>query len=235
MCLAMAIYLSIFIYIYLTSLCRLRSWLCNLYTCSRPSTTDDPFLDGLEPRELLRFSRLCAAAKLKVDSYMSRKFSIYRILDRFFDHNDSIEFRFLMRSTGLIVSGSSALQLFDRSLYEESDLDLFVNRRHADLVATWVLKRGYEFELSLVQKNESLSYDDLIFFEPRDLTEDCFTTFSDTRFYYGFNVLNFVNRNTGRKVQVILAKDCPVSLILNFHSSQYAFLTCYRMLWSVFS
>ncbi|EIW61531.1 uncharacterized protein TRAVEDRAFT_27113 [Trametes versicolor FP-101664 SS1] len=47
--------------------------------------------------------------------------------------------------TGTLVSGSSALQFFDRTLYPESDLDLYVHARHRREVGRWLVEEGYAF------------------------------------------------------------------------------------------
>jgi hypothetical protein len=57
-------------------------------------------------------------------SYVRRTININRILKRFFPEPDV--FRVLQRQTGTLISGSQALQFFDRTFYPESDLDLFL-------------------------------------------------------------------------------------------------------------
>ena len=47
-----------------------------------------------------------------------------KLLSRYFHHPET--FRHLQATTGTVISGSSALQFFDRSYYAKSDLDLYV-------------------------------------------------------------------------------------------------------------
>lgn len=190
------------------------------YSYFRPSTTDDPVLDNLDARDLLRFSRVCVAAKLKVDSYIKRHFSIYSILDRFFARSDSIAFRYLMRMTGMLVSGSSVLQLFDRSFYAGSDLDVFVNQSQASVVGEWLKARGYEFVLSEDQQNRQTTYEQMVTPGSPFEGEDCITHLTVFHFYEHFEVLNFTAQNPTRKIQVVLTRDSPLSVIMGFHSSK---------------
>ncbi|RPD81365.1 hypothetical protein L226DRAFT_608610 [Lentinus tigrinus ALCF2SS1-7] len=55
-------------------------------------------------------------------------------------------FRSLQARTGTLVSGSMALQFFMRAVWEESDLDLYVHMRHRREVALWLLDEGYRYK-----------------------------------------------------------------------------------------
>ncbi len=145
---------------------------------------------------------------------MRSAFNIHRILQRYFD--DPTSFRSLQAQTGTLVSGSTALQFFDRSFYPESDLDIYVHMPWRLRVAQWLLDRGYSFVPS-----------------PRQ-NEDFATAVNDQRvlnnraryFMRGVaGVFTFVKSVPGKleevlKVQMIVAARAPMEIILNFHSSE---------------
>jgi hypothetical protein len=73
---------------------------------------------------IVRFQRICRQAQSAVKDYLARAFNIDRHLSRFFDNPKA--FRKLQAETATAISGSSALQFFQRTFYPESDLDLYV-------------------------------------------------------------------------------------------------------------
>ena len=54
-------------------------------------------------------------------------------------------FRRLLRKTNAIVSGSFALQFFDRSYYPESDMDIYLRCAGAMDVCRWLVGQGYRY------------------------------------------------------------------------------------------
>jgi hypothetical protein len=60
-----------------------------------------------------------------VKDYFARAFNIEKRLSRYFD--DPKSFRKLQAETLTVISGSTALQFFQRNFYPESDLDLYVH------------------------------------------------------------------------------------------------------------
>lgn len=186
---------------------------------SRPSTGESVFFDHLDLKDVLSFSSVCYAARRKYEAYINIRFSIYKLLDRYFVHAVSIEFRFLMRSTGAIISGSAALQLFDRTYYEKSDLDVFVNRKNARLVADWLIAHGYTFVLSDEQAELRATYEELIDQGEEFHSEVAFSSLGIDNFYDEFEVLNFLSKENGAKIQVVATNYCPLNAVLNFHSS----------------
>ncbi|KAI0638623.1 hypothetical protein C8Q77DRAFT_1215387 [Trametes polyzona] len=51
----------------------------------------------------------------------------------------------LRSRTGTLISGSCALQFFDRTVYPESDLDLYVHMQHRREVGRWLIEEGYTY------------------------------------------------------------------------------------------
>lgn len=63
----------------------------------------------------------------------------------FFGSNEQLgNFLQMMYRTGAIVSRSTTLQLFERTYYEESDLDLYVNVDRWQEVYHWLSEAGFQ-------------------------------------------------------------------------------------------
>ncbi|RPD67435.1 hypothetical protein L227DRAFT_491594 [Lentinus tigrinus ALCF2SS1-6] len=141
-------------------------------------------------------------------------------------------FRSLQARTGTLVSGSMALQFFMRAVWEESDLDLYVHMRHRREVALWLLDEGYRykptdfqdpsFEVEIaqcVERNPNGIYSmpglmAIVTFVkpipgertgPPALAED------------GEEAEEDAPREL--KVQIMVAKNTPMEVILGFHST----------------
>lgn len=171
----------------------------------------------------LMFSYCCARSLLllrktnkyvsnEVLSYMRRVFDINRRLSHFFP--DPISFRTLQALTGTLISGSFALQFFDRTFYPGSDLDIYVHRPWSKAVGLWLLQRGYEFRPNSSQEDDFLDA----------ITDPRFLANSGRYFMRGVaGVFNFVipDPRSGEelKVQLIVAANTPMEIVLNFHSS----------------
>jgi len=144
---------------------------------------------------------------------MRRTFNLHRLLGRFFTENEMSYFRSLQSQTGLLISGSTALQFFERVFYPESDLDLYVEKRYSRVVVVWLISIGYTYEprpgsdQSLQKALEPVSED---FVHP--LTED----------YLNFgvvNVHNFHKSDPDCKIQLVVSRRSPLEPILTFHST----------------
>ncbi|KAA1474460.1 hypothetical protein DENSPDRAFT_841051 [Dentipellis sp. KUC8613] len=95
------------------------------------------------PRTLIRLSWACKRGLAAARSYLPRAFDIHQHLARFFTCPPA--FRALQARTGLLVSGSSALQFLDRTFYPNSDFDAYVSIEHVREVARWLEADGYAF------------------------------------------------------------------------------------------
>ena len=124
-----------------------------------------PIYDRLSAAALVRLSSTCRTAHASIQAYIGIAFNIDRLLSRFFptatpgcsttcahDHTHTEEhararaFRSLQAATGTLISGSSALQFFDRKVWPESDLDLYAFARHRREVGRWLLAEGYRYK-----------------------------------------------------------------------------------------
>jgi hypothetical protein len=87
-------------------------------------TIYDVVFSQADTSTILYLQRTCRQARLAATDYLARAFNINRHLSRFF--SDPKAFRSLQARTATVISGSGALQFFQRDVYPESDLDLYV-------------------------------------------------------------------------------------------------------------
>ena len=172
----------------------------------------NPLFDHCSARSLVLLLRTCRPVNRAVRGYMAKRFNVNRILDRFF--SDAMSFRLLQARTGTLVSGSSALQYFDRSFYPSSDLDIYVSRVWANDVGQFLLQEGYKFCRDSSQHPTFQSA----------LKEKRVT--NATAHYGNFRGIAAVftfekDQAVGNKlkVQVMAAVRSPMEVILRFHSS----------------
>jgi len=193
----------------------------------RPSTTDDPLFDNMLPGDILRYSRASKEAHASASSYLRRRFRIESVLRKYFEVGEIRKFRELQYATGMIISGSTVVQFFDRSGFSDSDLDCYVEHRYRWKVAEWLLNIGYEYVERPIWS--AMPGDD----EENETLEEILERVSDEegspadflgpqvpRGYFGAAILlNFEKRDPIRKIQVITCHYAPLQMILNFHSS----------------
>ncbi|KAJ7205021.1 hypothetical protein GGX14DRAFT_569168 [Mycena pura] len=138
-------------------------------------------------------------------------FSLDRLLTRFFaDASTVSQFRAIQRRTGALVSGSIALQLFDRSTWPESDLDLYVSSANSDvdIVVGFIERDGYKLD-SPIPQGANLT-------TPLDIA-----SIIDENSTYPLigieDVLTFCKGN--KKIQVVLTTSTPMEVVLGLHST----------------
>lgn len=140
-----------------------------------------------------------------------------RVLSPFFRNVDG--FRAMQARTGALVSGSTALQLLDRTTYANSDLDLYVDRRYADDVVTHLLEQeDYVFERRENQDpNAHVALDSIVHVE--NMYGDVEPVPAMTG-YLGRGIRTVLDFTRGdKKIQLITSKKSPLDIILLFHSS----------------
>lgn len=192
--------------------------LCRRFSNCRPSTTDDLLFDHLSPPDLLRYSRASKTAHWIVSSYMRRNFNLQKSIGRFFTKNQISQFRYLQSKSGMLISGSTALQFFERVLYPEFDLDIYVDNRYFKWIAIWLTNIGYTYEsrpgqdLAQALRMTTHVFSRAIKFLPPSTSE-----------YSNFGVASVYNFHKSDdldcKIQLITSHHSPLELILKFHSS----------------
>ncbi|KAJ8081043.1 hypothetical protein PM082_017883 [Marasmius tenuissimus] len=179
-----------------------------------PDTTNDLIFSCLDPGDIIHYSQTCREAYRQVQSYWTRALCIYRLLLPFFSKDEAQQFRVIQTLTGTLISGSTALQFFGRITYPDSDLDIYVEHRYCQPVASFLQKVGYKFEPRVSQHSTlesaieyvSLDFDD---FYDEDAEEERERGFA--------GVFNMIRGK--QKIQLITARHSPIHIILNFHST----------------
>ncbi|KAJ3530464.1 hypothetical protein NM688_g7704 [Phlebia brevispora] len=179
--------------------------LCNNYLNSC-------ILDACSPATLIRLALSCRDAAEIVKAYIRLRFNVDRLLIPFF--SDVAAFRVLQAETGMLISGSTALQFFLRTTYAYSDLDLYVHRDHRVVVGRYLLDSGYTFVPNNHQNPD--------FLEAVSQNSIDSVTGNYGRMYGVATVFTFQNAEF-RTVQVILAVSSPLAVVLLYHSSAQTF------------
>ena len=181
-------------------------------------TTDNFIFSCLDAFDLIQFSQTCREAYHRVDSYRNSAHNIYKTLSRYFTHDQIEQFRRLQSTTGTLVSGSTALTFFDRTRYEGSDLDIYVQLGYSTQVALFLRDiAGYTFGprpsqfedleaslTSVAERHAQFRGDDYAL----EGIADIYDFFRD-----------------GKKVQLMVAFNSPLEIILAFHTSKFRCLT----------
>ncbi|KAJ8482370.1 hypothetical protein ONZ51_g5420 [Trametes cubensis] len=159
---------------------------------------------------------------------MDRAFNVNKRLSRYF--RDPSAFRSLQARTATVISGSFALQFFDRTFYPESDLDLYVHPNPLVLdVGLYLDTEGYIFQPQPWQEETwqaEIEYLCGTMRQPIDEIEDpgelsTLYPLKSTRAVYTFVQKPAADADTEgpRKVQIIVSRSSPLGAILDFHST----------------
>ncbi|TFK63286.1 hypothetical protein BDN72DRAFT_776064, partial [Pluteus cervinus] len=163
--------------------------------------TLDLIYDGLGARDLVRMFSVDRQFHAVAAEYMKRHWKVDRILKPFFFEEERLRFRHLQEEIGVVISGSAALQFFDRVKFENSDLDLYVHMACASRLEEWLEDIGFSKkvvvawtgnEIEDVGRNPSMMYLD------RSIAK----------------ITNFVRLEA--VIQVIAVRDTVIETILNF-------------------
>jgi hypothetical protein len=188
-----------------------------------------------QPGTIFCFGKTSRTSYALVKSYAARVWNVERHFGRFF--SDPGAFRELQARTGTLVSGSNALQFFDRSFYPESDLDVYLHRGREREVGNFLLADGYtfqptarQFEDFSEQERNTWHRDQRPFRFP--VASSCFRSAMDLDedykpakswgllFVLYFSKLSVTGAEL--KVQLLIAEASPIEAILRFHSSACA-------------
>jgi hypothetical protein len=175
--------------------------------------------------DIVYFALTCRLAQRAVARYRSFVFNINCRLSRFF--SDPLAFRSLQAETYTLISGSFALQFFDRSDYPEADLDLYTHPGFSRSVGKWLIHEGYEFQPTPTQ-DASFEVADKSNWRgtqpPYGATES--SEWEGYQWNGVWEVYSFQKKDGEQllKVQIIASSMSPFETIMNFHSSEHAFL-----------
>lgn len=145
-----------------------------------------------------------------------------RFLGQYFTFDEIIHFREFQAITGTIISGSTAVQFFERDVYTPSDLDLYVEHQAARPMTQWLESIGYSFvpqqdgEFQTLQMGLEKSAD----FKTADpLGISALTDGLQKGYFDAVAVLDF-KKLSRPNIQVITSRGPPLEMVLNFHSSE---------------
>ncbi|KAF7341847.1 hypothetical protein MSAN_02040200 [Mycena sanguinolenta] len=164
----------------------------------------DVLFAQIPTRDLVRLSQTCKRVHFLVNDVC---FNITRLLCRFFGASGVEKFRQMQRRTGTLISGSMALQLFNRLTWRDSDLDIYVTRVSAPMAALFILQHDYKFY-------------------PRKSQDECIDAQLDaseaykTPSYLGRGIADVLDFHKGsNKIQLIVASTDPMETIMSFHTT----------------
>ncbi|KAF7333505.1 DUF607-domain-containing protein [Mycena venus] len=156
-------------------------------------------------RDLVQLMQTCRCVYFLI---METCFSLPRLLSPFFGDATKVQqFRQMQSRTGTIISGSTALQFFNRLTWTDSDLDIYVPRVSAALAVIFIMENGYTYNPRKSQdKNVSAQLSVSVSDRPPS--------------YLGRGIADVLDFHKGeRKIQVIVATTTPLEIILSFHST----------------
>ncbi|KAI0782546.1 hypothetical protein C8Q75DRAFT_727557 [Abortiporus biennis] len=182
----------------------------------------EQILDHCSPRDICRLYASCKPARAAIQSYFTR-YRLNGLLSRFFTRPDCIEFRKMQARTSTLISGSFALQFFDRSFYLGSDLDIYVSMHTRREVGFWLLQHGYTFAPKPHQKS---GFEEAV--EDKNSLSGLFIPGFGPEKYRIMRgvagVFDFVKSSPNDpeeelKIQMIVAEHSIMEIILEFHST----------------
>ncbi|ESK90684.1 hypothetical protein Moror_4148 [Moniliophthora roreri MCA 2997] len=190
-----------------------------------PPTTHDLIFRDLSFKDLLNYSKVNKAARNAVKAFYRRALRVENVLSPYFNDDELRRLRILQYTTGFLISGSAALSFFERVIYPESDLDIYVDFRYAIFLTEFLIGLGFVFQPFQTERKQQAQ--DI--FEALDAMDRRMETFEDENdTIEGFgeysttgiaDVFTFVR--AGKKVQIIAAghHPGPLDVILKFHST----------------
>ncbi|TFK63205.1 hypothetical protein BDN72DRAFT_731308, partial [Pluteus cervinus] len=92
----------------------------------------------MTPADLMRFARSNHRYCELLYDFLKHAFDARKILSKHFSDKETVVLQALMRTHGALISGSAALQFFERVNYDGSSLDLYVEQGRGDLLQHWL-------------------------------------------------------------------------------------------------
>ncbi|KAK0229922.1 hypothetical protein EDD85DRAFT_775833 [Armillaria nabsnona] len=156
---------------------------------------------------MIRFSFVSFGAASVVALFMASVYTTRTLVYPFFPLHLVPLFQMLQQNTGLIVSGSRALGFLLRTSFPGSDIDLYVNFKHFHLIVLSMIMAG---RLLGSNVHKPRPHGGAALFLPN-------TTYNGKNICAVYEFLH--PDNIELKVQVILAMEAPMDIILGFHST----------------
>ena len=120
----------------------------------------------------------------------------------------------------MLISGSIALQFFERAVYPESDLDLYVEIRYYQVIAAWLISIGYTYKPRPGQYSEKEILNTKKSFAPKGGVKFAEPSTADYKDFGVADVYDFHKSDPDDcKIQLVVSHYSPLEPILRFHSS----------------
>lgn len=181
----------------------------------------------LSPADVVTLAKSSRYLRSIAQFYMSHAWDFHTFFSSWFPGRTEC-FRDLLDHTGAVVSGSQALQFFDRVQYPDSDLDIFVRAGGFYPLVTFLAGEGYASFLPKAPTGQQ--YGGPAFVSPSRLAKTCIKNMQTVRrpIIAVYNFKGGPSRGFARAVdndkiiQVIIVDSDPVHhIIYDFHSSEY--------------
>ncbi|PFH52500.1 hypothetical protein AMATHDRAFT_189741 [Amanita thiersii Skay4041] len=173
------------------------------------------------PVDLIHYSWTCKSAYAAVQSYNELAFDLNKHLSKYFSEDEVILLRHVLGLTGALISGSTALQLFERVNYPESDLDIYVPEVYRGFVPECLRDIGYR-----------LSGRPQILGNFQDQA-DAGLASSESHQRGILGVYDMKKKQCGT-IQLISVNDVPIKVILSFHSTCVMNIITHNAAYSLF-
>lgn len=171
------------------------------FLATEPSGIES-FAKTLSVTEITTLAHISSWCQEKLEGVLSQRLSIRKILDKFFvTASERLTFTQLHRKTDFYISGSQALQFFNDEAWENSDLDLYCWPHTEGLVLSILSELGY----SRPNSTSPVAPPEIYYPGSREI----------------YRVINLCREIDGsiKSIQVVMAIECPLKTILQFHSS----------------
>lgn len=153
-------------------------------------------LPSLSLWDLQKIKGVSQRCNARINDYLQHNSSISLVLDIFFEkkfHEQTLD---LMSLSEAVISGSTALVFFTRQIYDNSDLDLYVNADRYYILSTGLIGMGFR--------------------QTEGPTREGYRRWGSSI----LEISNFIGGPQQKTVQVIQVAHNPIAAILEFHSSK---------------
>jgi hypothetical protein len=173
---------------------------------------------------IVRLKAVNFLLKSIIEGYIRNQWDIDSFLSEWFDgEHRPCEFREVLGQCDGIVSGSQALQFFDRTYFPDSDFDIFLRPEGTLRMGRFLQDCGYMY---IPSATDVTTFDHAFHLVTRQLLsiKGDFLGYPNRSIIkiFNFRRLNAdeeYQRNSGR-IQIVVVKNHPIKHILTFHSSK---------------
>ena len=159
-------------------------------------------------QEIFRMSRSCRLIYTETKRYWSSKLKCTRLLQPFCNSETEINNMMdMILLTGAIISGSAALQLFERTSFNNNEIDIYVNFNQYKNAEMSIKRTSFQ-----QKKQDSKSL--------KSILGNCFPFIDEI-----VKLQTFIKPNLNKRIHLIGTRESPVLAILNFHSSKHNHIT----------